>query len=71
MGSDGRPPVLHTVNAIRVLAEFFVVRLHVLHDHMLQGEYNEHEHGPLGMDVMTLFYVMSGFVMMYSYGQDD
>jgi peptidoglycan/LPS O-acetylase OafA/YrhL len=71
MQKTGQPVVLHAVNAIRVIAEYFVVRMHALPDHRKPGDYNEHEHGPLGMDIMSLFYVMSGFVMMYKYGQDD
>ena len=53
---------LHAVNAIRVIAEFFVVRYHT------------HAASP-GMDyfvrdLMSFFFVLSGFVMMHSHYTD-
>ncbi len=50
---------LHSINALRVIAECIVVRFHVF----VEG---------VGMDMfvrdlMSFFFVLSGFVMMYSH----
>jgi peptidoglycan/LPS O-acetylase OafA/YrhL len=61
-----KPRKLHGVDAIRVIAEFLVVRYHVLpHDE------RELSRGPIGMDIMCFFFVLSGFVMMYTFEHAD
>jgi peptidoglycan/LPS O-acetylase OafA/YrhL len=66
-----KPPQLHAVNAIRVVAEYFVVRHHILPSHLQKGDYDEHAHGPIGVDIMSFFFVLSGFVLMYSFERTD
>ena len=63
-----RPPRLHSVNTIRVLAEYLVVRFHILPDRRLNDVGSG---GPIGMDIMCFFFVLSGFVMMYSFEHVD
>jgi peptidoglycan/LPS O-acetylase OafA/YrhL len=57
---DQRPQQLHTINAIRVIAEYLVIRIHVLNPH--PGDPPPH----IGNDIMGFFFVLSGFVVMYS-----
>ena len=71
MGTTRRPPQLHAVNAIRVIAEYFVVRHHILPIHLQEGEFDEQVHGPIGVDIMSFFFVLSGFVLMYSFEHED
>lgn len=61
-----KPRKLHGVDAIRVVAEFFVVRFHVL-----PGDKRDTHHGPIGEDIMCFFFVLSGFVMMYTFERAD
>jgi peptidoglycan/LPS O-acetylase OafA/YrhL len=63
MTGKRRPQQLHAVNAIRVIAEYLVVRFHVLRD--------EGGHGVIGLDILSFFFVLSGFVMMYSFQDED
>ncbi len=64
--STDRPRKLHGVDAIRVIAEYLVVSYHVLpHDE------RELNHGPIGVDIMCFFFVLSGFVMMYTFERVD
>jgi peptidoglycan/LPS O-acetylase OafA/YrhL len=56
-------PTLHSVNALRVMAEYFVVRYHIFA-------------GSVGMDMfvgdlMSFFFVLSGFVMMHTHYTDS
>jgi peptidoglycan/LPS O-acetylase OafA/YrhL len=66
-------PKLHSINAIRVIAEFAVVRLHVIENRYLDRLANNESHmlGPYGLDIMSFFFVLSGFVMMYTYHDTD
>ena len=56
--------MLHSLNAVRVLAEFWVVHLHL-------------SPAPSGMlffvtrDLMSFFFVLSGFVVMHTHAGDD
>lgn len=59
-----RPPRLYAVDGIRVIAEYLVVRFHVLHN-TCNGDWYA------GVDLMSLFFVLSGFSMMYAYEQED
>jgi hypothetical protein len=59
-----RPPPLHTLNAVRVIAEYLVVRFHCLPNHHYLSD--AVEVGPIGEDIMSFFFVLSGFVCMYS-----
>ncbi len=76
-GTSKNRPKLHALNGIRVLAEFAVVRLHSLHDHRIERistgdeELQSHMRGPYGMDIMCFFFVLSGFVMMYTHQDAD
>lgn len=71
------PQKLHALNGIRVIAEYLVVRHHVLRDHMIDREGAEgvktsiHGRGPIGMDIMCFFFVLSGFVMTYTHENAD
>ena len=64
-------PVLHTLNAVRVLAEYCIVSYHVFFGHpaSVPANYDSSEllssHG-VSVDLMSLFTVLSGFVAMYS-----
>jgi hypothetical protein len=64
-----RPPQLHTLNAIRVIAEYLVVRHHCLPDH--HYALNPNQLGPVGEDLISFFFVLSGFVSVYSSRQAD
>ncbi len=56
---------LRAINAMRVIAEYFVVRHHILPSlRLLEGR-------SLGNDIMCFFFVLSGFVFMYAYEQKD
>lgn len=59
-----RPPRLHAVDGIRVIAEFFVVRHHVT-EHTSDGNWYA------GVDLMSLFFVLSGFSLMYTNERED
>lgn len=59
-----RPPRLHAVDGMRVIAEFLVVRHHVT-EHTSDGEWYA------GVDLMSLFFVLSGFSVMYTYERED
>lgn len=50
---------LHSVNAIRVIAEYFVVRLHTFASTVGMDNFVR--------DLMSFFFVLSGFVMMYTH----
>ena len=54
--------MFHTLNAVRVIAEFFVVHIHVAG--MMQAE--NVIRGHCVDDLMSLFFVLSGFVAMHS-----
>ena len=54
---------LHGINAIRVIAEYLVVRYHVLVSH---NRKQTKDMGPIGTDIMSFFFVLSGFVVMYA-----
>lgn len=60
-------PTLHTLNAMRVLAEYCVIRHHCLMPH---GE-ARFAMGPVGNDIMSFFFVLSGFVVMYTHDGAD
>jgi peptidoglycan/LPS O-acetylase OafA/YrhL len=64
---SGKPRTLHTINAMRVLAEFWVVRHHCL---VHRGP-DRPSMGPIGDDIMSFFFVMSGFVVMYRHEKTD
>lgn len=70
-GKARHPPRLHAVNAIRVIGEYFVVRHHILQPRLEKGEYNENASGPIGVDIMSFFFVLSGFVLMHSFERED
>ena len=53
---------LHTVNAIRVIAEYSVVRTHTFADNIGMSNFVA--------DLMSFFFVLSGFVMMHSHYSD-
>ena len=55
-----KKPKLHNVNSIRVIAEYLVVRYHVL-------KQDNGEHGAMGLDIMSFFFVLSGFGTMYTF----
>lgn len=55
-----KKPRLHNVNSIRVIAEYFVIRYHVL-------KQENGEHGAVGLDIMSFFFVLSGFGTMYTF----
>ena len=61
-----KPRKLHGIDAIRVVAEYLVVRFHVLPEDKREGF-----HGPIGVDIMSFFFVLSGFVMMYTFERAD
>ncbi len=65
MSSKPRP--LHTINAMRVLAEYWVVRHHCL----VKRRPAKLDMGPIGDDIMSFFFVMSGFVVMYRHEKTD
>jgi hypothetical protein len=50
---------LHSLNALRVIAEFFVVRQHIMPLHIGMDMFVR--------DLMSFFFVLSGFVLMYTY----
>jgi peptidoglycan/LPS O-acetylase OafA/YrhL len=58
------PPPLKSLNAARVFAEFWVVHLHFMADHSAAM-------GILVEDLMSFFFVLSGFVMTYTHRDDD
>jgi peptidoglycan/LPS O-acetylase OafA/YrhL len=67
-------PKLRALNAIRVFAEYLVVRAHVVDTKYVSnesGSFDEGAHGVIGMDIMSFFFVLSGFVMMYTFEQAD
>ena len=70
-------PKLHALNGIRVIAEFAVVRGHTLQDRRIERistgdeELDSHRRGPYGMDIMCFFFVLSGFVIMYTHQDTD
>lgn len=55
---------LHAVDGIRAVAELMVVRYHVLFG-TSDGEWYP------GVDLMSLFFVLSGFSMMYTFERED
>ena len=64
-------PVLHTLNAVRVLAEYCIVSYHIYFGHPVSVPENYDigdiilSHG-VSLDLMSLFFVLSGFVSMYN-----
>ena len=58
------PPRLRALDGVRVIAEFLVVRFHVL-DHQNDGDWYQ------GVDLMSLFFVLGGFSSMYAYERED
>jgi peptidoglycan/LPS O-acetylase OafA/YrhL len=66
-----RPPQIYTINSIRVIAEYFVVRHHCLPDHHFADEVNMNILGPIGEDILSFFFVLCGFVSMYSAEHSD
>jgi hypothetical protein len=70
-GTSNLPPQLHTLNAVRVIAEYFVVRHHCLPDHHYAHEKSANMLGPIGEDLISFFFVLSGFVSVYSSRQVD
>ena len=60
-----------------MIAEYLVVRHHVLLYHMIYQKGAEgikilvHGRGPIGMDIMCFFFVLSWFVMTYMYKHAD
>ncbi len=58
-----RKPRLHSVNSIRVIAEYMVIRYHVL-------KQDNDDHGAVGLDIMSFFFVLSGFGTMYTFEQE-
>ena len=62
---DQRPQQLHTINAIRVIAEYLVIRVHVLSTHP------DTPPPHIGNDIMGFFFVLSGFVIMYTHHKTD
>lgn len=56
---------LHAINALRVIAEYLVVRHHVLDQRQRVGM------DMFVRDLMSFFFVLSGFVMMHSHYTDD
>ncbi len=69
MLTNRRPATLHSLNAMRVLGEYFVVRFHcfVSPNHS-QEKLNM---GPVGEDIMSFFFVLSGFASMYAHERTD
>ena len=65
MSSKPRP--LHSINAMRVLSEYWVVRHHCLE----MRTPPRLEMGPIGDDIICFFFVMSGFVVMYMHEKTD
>jgi len=51
--------ILHSLNALRVIAEFFVVRHHIVHFQLGMDMFVS--------DLMSFFFVLSGFVLMYTH----
>ena len=64
---SSKPSPLHTINAMRVLAEYWVVRHHCL----VKRRSEKLDMGPIGDDIMSFFFVMSGFVVMYRHEKTD
>ena len=64
---SSKPSPLHTINAMRVLAEYWVVRHHCL---VYRGP-DRPSMGPIGDDIMSFFFVLSGFVVMYRHEKTD
>lgn len=58
------PPRLHAVDGMRVIAEYFVVRNHVLNK-ASDGDWYP------GVDLMSLFFVLGGFSAMYAFECED
>ena len=59
-------PRIRSLDGIRVIAEYFVVRHHVLmgKDGWAMGD-------PVGLDILSLFFVLSGFVTMWMAHEED
>jgi peptidoglycan/LPS O-acetylase OafA/YrhL len=67
MVSDQRPYVtLHSLNSLRVCAEFCVI-----HFHVAQGENGFLQNEHLANALMSFFFVLSGFMAMYTNTQTD
>lgn len=62
------PVSLHSINAMRVLAEFWVIRFHCLD---YRGPPSRNNMGPVGEDIMCFFFVLSGFVLMYRHEKTE
>ena len=60
--------MLHSLNAVRVLAEFWVVHQHLAH---FCGGGMPMVVDLLTRDLMCFFFVLSGFVMTYAHRDDD
>jgi len=64
-------PVLHTLNAVRVIAEYCIVSFHIEFGHQVSTKetydishfFSSHA---VSVDFMSLFFVLSGFVAMYT-----
>lgn len=64
------PPRLPALDGLRVIAEYFVVRHHILPTYNATFP-TEHVNDPIGADIMSLFYVLTGFVTMYRTSHED
>ena len=63
------PPVLHSLNSLRVLAEFCVVRVHLADN--FGSQYGWLPNTFVKEDVMSFFFVLSGFVTAYSHAAEE
>lgn len=59
------PTRIRALDGMRVIGEYFVVRHHVLADRGWSAG------GPLGLDIMSFFFVLSGFVTMWISHDED
>lgn len=58
--------MLHSLNVLRVLAEFCIV-----HQHIMVNHYDRMHFTYPSVDLMCFFFVLSGFVMMHTHRHDD
>jgi len=63
------PPVLHSLNSLRVLAEFCVVHVHLADN--FGSQYGWLPNTFVKEDVMSFFFVLSGFVTAYSHAGEE
>ena len=59
-------PRLRSLDGLRVIAEYFVVRHHVV-----EGKEGWGGSSPMGVDIMSFFFVLSGFVTMWMFHDAD